>query len=276
MTENEGGERRHTIGDVARATGISVRTLHHYDDIGLVTAGERTPSGHRRYTEDDLRKVHRIRALRNLGLSLEDIASVFSEPPGDLTTLRDLLDVRLAEIELGIARLMQVKEQITGLLALTDRPDAPDSERLLAGLESMSVYATYFTQDMRDELARRRAALGEETLTGLRDEWLELMRETRDHAQADTPVTDPQIQSLLTRWDALTTRLRADGHDDERLEAAGRAFWRDYATEISESVAAQTPGLAPEHLKAVMEYLGRARRGSGPERSAPPEAGISA
>lgn len=47
MTEDEGGERRHSIGDVARATGVSVRTLHHYEEIGLVTAGGRTASGHR-------------------------------------------------------------------------------------------------------------------------------------------------------------------------------------------------------------------------------------
>ncbi|GII88878.1 hypothetical protein Ssi03_68680 [Sphaerisporangium siamense] len=57
MRADERGARRWSIGELARATGVTVRTLHHYDEIGLVPASERTASGHRRYTEGDLRRL---------------------------------------------------------------------------------------------------------------------------------------------------------------------------------------------------------------------------
>ncbi|TMR24146.1 MerR family transcriptional regulator [Nonomuraea turkmeniaca] len=75
---------------------MTIRTLYHYDEIGLVGAGERTAAGHRRYTEADLRRLYRVRALRGLGLSLDEIAEVLKEPSDDLTALRGLLGAQLA------------------------------------------------------------------------------------------------------------------------------------------------------------------------------------
>src|SRR5689334_476473 len=73
MGGNDDGGARWSIGELARAGGVTVRTLRHYDEIGLVTASERTSAGHRRYTARDLRRLYRVRALRALGMSLEDI-----------------------------------------------------------------------------------------------------------------------------------------------------------------------------------------------------------
>lgn len=75
MTGNEGVERRWGVGELARATGLTARALHHCDEIGLVPASERTGAGHRRCTEGDLRRLHRVCALRGLGLPLEEIRS---------------------------------------------------------------------------------------------------------------------------------------------------------------------------------------------------------
>ncbi|MFD0476938.1 MerR family DNA-binding transcriptional regulator [Nonomuraea thailandensis] len=61
MTGNDDGERRWSIGELAKASGVTIRTLYHYEEIGLVPASERTPSGHRRYTEADLRRLYRVR-----------------------------------------------------------------------------------------------------------------------------------------------------------------------------------------------------------------------
>ena len=57
---------RWTIGDLAKASGVTVRTLYYYDEIGLVSASERTASGHRRYTDGDVRRLYRVRALTQL------------------------------------------------------------------------------------------------------------------------------------------------------------------------------------------------------------------
>jgi DNA-binding transcriptional MerR regulator len=53
-----------SIGELAAATGLTVRTLHHYDEIGLARPSLRTHAGHRRYTATDVRRLHRVLALR--------------------------------------------------------------------------------------------------------------------------------------------------------------------------------------------------------------------
>lgn len=67
-------ERRWRVGEVATATGLTVRALRHYDEIGLLVPSERSDAGHRRYTADDLARLYAIRALRHLGLPLADVA----------------------------------------------------------------------------------------------------------------------------------------------------------------------------------------------------------
>jgi hypothetical protein len=54
----------HTVGHLARATGLTVRTLHHWDEIGLLRPAERSGAGHRRYSAEDVERLYRIVALR--------------------------------------------------------------------------------------------------------------------------------------------------------------------------------------------------------------------
>src|SRR5215203_936261 len=61
------------VGELARQAGVSVRTLHHYEDIGLLVPGERTDSGHRLYDAHDVERLARILALVGLGLSLDEV-----------------------------------------------------------------------------------------------------------------------------------------------------------------------------------------------------------
>src|SRR3954451_12766460 len=66
-------EKHWKIGELARATGLTVRTLHHYDEIGLLVPSERTQAGYRLYGEGDVRRLYEIRALRDLGIPLGEI-----------------------------------------------------------------------------------------------------------------------------------------------------------------------------------------------------------
>jgi MerR family transcriptional regulator, thiopeptide resistance regulator len=72
-----------SVGELAALTGVTVRTLHHYDRIGLLPPGERTAAGYRSYTEADLLRLQRILAYRELGFSLEDIAALLDDPDSD-------------------------------------------------------------------------------------------------------------------------------------------------------------------------------------------------
>ncbi|MFB4263532.1 MerR family transcriptional regulator [Nonomuraea sp. GTA35] len=260
MTGNDDGERRWSIGELAKATGVTIRTLYHYEEIGLVPASERTPSGHRRYTEADLRRLYRVRALRGLGLTLEEIGRILDRPSDDLTALRALLGAQLAELDLQAARIGQLRERIGGLVALLDRAVMPDPERVMAALELHSVYESHFDQELRDHLARRRAELGEARMSGYRAEWLALLREGRRLMLAGTPVEDPQVQEVTRRWEAMAAGLQVgDREVAEQLKGAGLALWRRAGAQLSAEISRQIDWLEADDLPAVMEYFQRAR-----------------
>jgi MerR family transcriptional regulator, thiopeptide resistance regulator len=149
-------ERWRSIGELARATGVTVRALRHYDDIGLLRASGRTASGHRRYAPGDVRRLYRLRALRALGMPLEEIKGVLATSPDDLARMRGLLTAQLADLTAQADRIRQLIGQISGLLERLDAGSMPNPDQFMTTLEMISVLENYFTPEQREELARRR------------------------------------------------------------------------------------------------------------------------
>jgi len=75
--------RTYQVKDVARIAGVSVRALHHYDEIGLLVPTARTEGGYRLYDDDDLLRLQQILIGRELGLSLEEIRRSLDDPSFD-------------------------------------------------------------------------------------------------------------------------------------------------------------------------------------------------
>jgi DNA-binding transcriptional MerR regulator len=73
-------EMGRTVGQVAKLSGVSVRTLHHYDEIGLLHPSERTTAGYRIYGDADLAKLQQVLFFRELGFALDDIARIMNDP----------------------------------------------------------------------------------------------------------------------------------------------------------------------------------------------------
>ena len=73
-----------TVGAVAALTGVSVRTLHHYDHIGLVVPSVRTPAGYRGYTDADIERLHLVLVYRSVGLQLEEIRTLLDDGGADV------------------------------------------------------------------------------------------------------------------------------------------------------------------------------------------------
>jgi DNA-binding transcriptional MerR regulator len=72
-----------TVGAVATLTGVSVRTLHHYDHIGLVVPSVRTPAGYRGYTDADIERLHLVLVYRSVGMPLDEIRTMLDDPSAD-------------------------------------------------------------------------------------------------------------------------------------------------------------------------------------------------
>jgi MerR family transcriptional regulator, thiopeptide resistance regulator len=107
----------YSVGQVARYAGISVRTLHHYDEIGLLNPGGRTRTGYRRYAERDLERLQQVLYYRELGFPLEEIATILDDPGTDAAAhlrrqhalLTRRID-RLREMVASVERAMEAEK----------------------------------------------------------------------------------------------------------------------------------------------------------------------
>ena len=96
----------HTVGEVASLASVSVRTLHHYDEIGLLSPSERSESGYRHYTDGDLASLQQVLFFRELGFALGDIARIMHDPTFErleaLRMQRRMLNDKAAQLALMV------------------------------------------------------------------------------------------------------------------------------------------------------------------------------
>lgn len=91
------------IGEGARLVGVTPKTVRHYEKIGLLRQAERSDSGYRLYSADDLLRLHRVRKLQSLGLSLKRVRDVLGEADQE-RSLRDILKTLRAEVDAEMYR----------------------------------------------------------------------------------------------------------------------------------------------------------------------------
>ena len=93
----------YTVGKVARLAGVTVRALHHYDEIGLLSPSDRSGAGYRRYDDSDLERLQQIMYYRELEFPLEEIAEILNDPAADpashLRRQHELLSERVAKLQ---------------------------------------------------------------------------------------------------------------------------------------------------------------------------------
>jgi DNA-binding transcriptional MerR regulator len=102
------------VGALAAETGLTIRTLHHYDAIGLVRPSAHTTGGHRVYTRPDVERLYAALVLRSLGVPLSDIAARMTDPTWDL---RSAAARQRAELDAQIEAISSLRQRVDGLLA---------------------------------------------------------------------------------------------------------------------------------------------------------------
>lgn len=104
----------YSVGQVARFAGVTVRTLHHYDGIGLLCPSGRSPAGHRRYEDGDLDRLQQILFYRELGFPLEEVAALLDDPDADprelLRRRHEALTARITELQKMAAAVEKAME----------------------------------------------------------------------------------------------------------------------------------------------------------------------
>lgn len=214
------------VGELAEASGLTVRTLHHYDEIGLMSPSERTPAGHRLYSADDVRQLYRIVALRKLGFSLDQIGKWLVDADHD-----PLEAVRRQREQL--AAQMVVQRQLDYMLKRLEETleagDEPATEMLLGVIEKTVQTERYYSPEALARLQRHGEEIGEEAIRAAEAEWPELIAAVQAEYAAGTDPADPVVQKLAARWSEL---VRAFHNDDPEIMAGLRKMWEEQGDDL--------------------------------------------
>lgn len=191
------------VGELADLTGLTVRTLHHYDHIGLVCPSGRTASGHRLYHDADLQRLYQVVALRQLGLSLNDVAAVLV---GE-TSMAEVLHAHRSYLDEQMAAMRRLRAQVSTLAATVEQSaqvSVPDFLELIRGvMEVDETVQEYFSQEQLTELAERRERVGERAVADVEAGWRNLLPRVSAAVESGMDPADPQAQAMAEEWAAL-------------------------------------------------------------------------
>ena len=159
----------YTVGELARMSHVSVRTLHHYDGIGLLTPSSRTAAGYRLYSDGDLRRLRQILFYRELEFGLGEIAGMLAAPDAGtddhLRRQHRLLRQRQARSEVLLAALEREMEARKMGISLT-----PEEQFEIFGTDKLGEYTAEAEQRWGDTGAWRESA--RKTAAYTKDDWI--------------------------------------------------------------------------------------------------------
>jgi len=193
-------EKSYLIGVFSDKTGLSIRTLHYYDEIGLLKPNKLQGSGHRIYNDSDVLRLQRIVGLKFLGYSLEEIKSMIDKDSFDLS-LKDTLALQQRALEDKKEQIESTLTAIRRTIALLEESGTVDSDFLMSIIKSIQS-----EKEQREWLEKHLPTEGVNSLFNKsEEEWIdfdkqniELSNETR--RLAGRAADDPEVQALIEKF----------------------------------------------------------------------------
>lgn len=216
------------IGELSRRTGVTIRALRHYDEIGLLSPSARSEGGFRLYGQADVGRLYRIQALCRLDLPLAEIGKILAAGGA---ALPDVVERQIAALDRQISQAQALRAHLAGLHARLDGSGEPAMDDWLGALAQMSAASRYFGS------GERVAATGADK-AALAAALRELM------AQGAAPESEA-AQALAGRWIAL---LMEEVGGDEGL------LMKYYAMQWHEEALQSLSGID----RSAMTYLAQA------------------
>ena len=245
----------YTVGALAKRAGLTVRTLHHYEELGLLRPQGRSEAGYRRYGEADVLRLHRVLALRDAGVALKEIAPLLDgEAPQPLAAV---LAAQIEQLEaqlLAQETLLQTLRNAQRRLAVNG--DGGDAlQVLLDAMQIRRVHERWFSPAQMRALRQRWEAMPAAERESVELEWPQLIESARAAMDTGVDPATPQVQSLVRRWLVMQRRFLevAPGMKD--------TMRRMYAAEPE---LVRQSGVTPE----LIAYLHRSKATLPPEETA--------
>jgi DNA-binding transcriptional MerR regulator len=233
------------VGELARRTGLTVRTLHHYDEIGLLQPSLHTEAGHRLYTAADVARLQQVLSLRQLGFGLEEVRDCLDRP--DFSPL-EVIRQHVARLREQIEWQRELCARLEALAEHFVAAGEVSADELLRTIEVMTMIEHYYTPEQLEQLRKRReeaAAAGQDIAKQGAADWAELFAQLTVEMNKGTDPADPKVQALEKRRQAL---VEAFTGGDPGIAQSLKRLW----TEQGDKLAAQY-GYDPK----LLEYLAK-------------------
>jgi len=214
------------VGELARRTGLTVRTLHHYDELGLLRPARRTVAGHRMYRAAEVRRLQHIVSLRHLGLPLDEIRECLDRPE---LSLERTIELQIDRLDQELERAGRLKRRLEWLHTRLRSAEDVSVDDLTQTMEGMMEYEKHYTSEQLDQLAKRGDDVGASRIREAREEWGRLFEAFANAMENGLDPSDPEVQVLARRsaalieeftggdpaiLESLTAMYRARGADD--------------------------------------------------------------
>jgi DNA-binding transcriptional MerR regulator len=232
------------VGELARNTGMSVRALHHYDEIGLLRPSLRTAAGHRLYDRADIERLQQIHSLRLMGISLDETKRLLD---GAVASPRQVIDLHLARLHEQITMQKRLAGRLRALAHHLDTAEPVSLDELCRTIEDMMRVEKYFTPEQLEVLEERRTRVGEERMRTVHDDWNEIIPKVRAAMENGVDPTSPEMLALARRWKALVEEFTGG---DPAIANAVKTMYNNEGPALQEKLG-NVP--TPE----MFEYIGR-------------------
>ncbi|HEU0054646.1 MAG TPA: MerR family transcriptional regulator [Longimicrobium sp.] len=236
------------VGELAKSTGLSVRTLHYYDEIGLLSPSAHTAAGHRLYTEADVARLQQVVSLRDLGFPLEKVREVLDErgtPP------QEVIRLHIGRLREQMELQRRLVERLEWVADRLDHAARVSGEDLITAIKGVIHMETYYTPEQLETIRERGRQLGEEGLRKGQEDWQALMAEVRAEMDAGTDPASEKVQALARRWAGLVRQFTGG---DPGIAAGVKKMW-----DQEESIQ----GIDTAAMREMMAYIGRAMQAGG-------------
>jgi DNA-binding transcriptional MerR regulator len=202
MTKKIG--RFYKTAEFAKLAGVTVRTLHYYDRLGLLKPSGRTAKGYRLYSERDFARLQQIVTLKFIGFPLKQIKDILNR--GSLDLAKELRSQReiIGEQRLRLELTIKAIEKVEGVLASTDEPDWEVFAEIIEVINmqnDMTWTDKYYSEEAKQKIAERAATVPRDVIEQAQRDWPALIKEV-EASLGDDPGSE-KVQALAERWARL-------------------------------------------------------------------------
>jgi MerR family transcriptional regulator, thiopeptide resistance regulator len=192
--------------EFAALTGVTVRTLHHYDRLGLLKPSRYTRAGYRLYSERDLARLEQIVALKFIGFSLNEIKNILKRESIDLATTlrrqREAIEEKCSRLDLAI-QAIQRAEYVVGTTNEAGWETFIKIIEVINMQHDMNWSKKYYSEEAQQEIAKRAATIPREVIEQAQHEWVTLIKEVQTAVDNGENPAGAKAQGLAARWSEL-------------------------------------------------------------------------